>query len=170
MVAAPVEICTPAIIKYSMLRAALTTFLSCQRSSACFLKFAYCIFITRICCRSEGDTASRIYTPLFTLPNTALKDTWICAIVPGDVYQNFSPKDTQGIVTAKWFCNCSLSLRPADCVVKPRRCAASPVFYALSTELMKTDHFTKPLRGDYNMNRLPVRNTSHTEVHQTIGR
>jgi hypothetical protein len=54
------------------------------------------------------------------------------------------------IATAKWFCNCSVSLRPADCVVKPRRCAASPVFYALSTELMKTDHFTKPLRGDYN--------------------
>jgi hypothetical protein len=53
------------------------------------------------------------------------------------------------IATAKWFCNCSGSLRPADCVVKPRRCAASPAFYALSTELMKTDHFTKPLRGGY---------------------
>jgi hypothetical protein len=53
------------------------------------------------------------------------------------------------IATAKWFCNCSLSLRPADCVVKPRRCAASPAFYALSAALMKTDHFTKPLRGGY---------------------
>jgi hypothetical protein len=54
------------------------------------------------------------------------------------------------IATAKWFCNCSLSLRSADCVVKPRRCAASPAFYALSAALMKTDHFTKPLRGGYN--------------------
>jgi hypothetical protein len=58
-------------------------------------------------------------------------------------------KFLQVIATAKWFCNCLVSLRPADCVVKPRRCAASPAFYALSTELMKTDHFTKPLRGDY---------------------
>ena len=54
------------------------------------------------------------------------------------------------IATAKWFCNCSLSLRSADCVVKPRRCAASPAFYALSAALMKTDHFTKSLRGGYN--------------------
>jgi hypothetical protein len=58
------------------------------------------------------------------------------------------------IATAKWFCNCSVSLRPADCVVKPRRCAASPAFYALSTELMKTDHFTKPLRGGYKYKNL----------------
>jgi hypothetical protein len=53
---------------------------------------------------------------------------------------------------AHHICNCSASLRPADCVVKPRRCAASPAFYALSTELMKTDHFTIPLRGDYTKN------------------
>jgi hypothetical protein len=59
------------------------------------------------------------------------------------------------IATAKWFCNCSGSLRPADCVVKPRRCAASPAFYALSTELMKTDHFTKPLRGGYKYGKIP---------------
>jgi hypothetical protein len=70
---------------------------------------------------------------------------------PGRLIQTDSSfESNKFIATAKWFCNCSVSLRPADCVVKPRRCAASPAFYALSTELMKTDHFTKPLRGGYS--------------------
>ena len=41
------------------------------------------------------------------------------------------------------------SLRAADCVVKPRRCAVSSAFYALSATRMKTDHFSKPLCGGY---------------------
>ena len=55
------------------------------------------------------------------------------------------------IATAKWFCNCQLSLRAADCVVKPRRCAASSALYALSATRMKTDHFSKPLCGGYKL-------------------
>jgi hypothetical protein len=66
------------------------------------------------------------------------------------MYFLHNPQQKRSIIaTAKWFCNCSGSLRSADCVVKPRRCAASPAFYALSAALMKTDHFTKPLRGGY---------------------
>ena len=53
------------------------------------------------------------------------------------------------IVTAKWFCHCLLSLCAADGVVKPRRCAASSAFYAWSATWIKTDHFSKSLRGGY---------------------
>ena len=65
------------------------------------------------------------------------------------------------IATAKWFCNCSVSLRPADCVVKPRRCAASPAFYALSAALMKTDHFTKLLCGGYTLQPVDISGLYH---------
>ncbi len=75
----------------------------------------------------------------------------VVSIAKGAMICSAAPALPAFIATAKWFCNCSGSLRPADCVVKPRRCAASPAFYALSTELTKTDHFTKPLRGGYTV-------------------
>jgi hypothetical protein len=103
-----------------------------------------------------------------TFPITFDEIDFLVNIIPDA--NMYVPKLESGLIiaTAKWFCNCSVSLRPADCVEKPRRCAASPAFYALSTELMKTDHFTKPLRGGYNINAIQLNligNDYHAYVH-----
>ena len=56
------------------------------------------------------------------------------------------------IATAKWFCNCLISIRAADCVVKPRRRAASSALYALPATRMKTDYFQNHFAWLYRKN------------------
>ena len=47
------------------------------------------------------------------------------------------------ILKEQWFAKILLALSPPDCVVKPRRCAASPAFYAWSADLMPAQSFSQ---------------------------